>query len=99
MVKINIRYDDVNDDVDIVAIPAEIINILDEIVHAFLEWLPSAPLNDSDYWVFIGEKRVSNCETEGFVKWLNNNYCTDDKKAFIVCQHTNYQPEYKSIEF
>ena len=99
MIKINIRYDDVNDDVDIIAVPTEISNNLDKIVRDFLEWLPTAPLNDSDYWVFIGEKRVSNCETEGFVKWLNNNYCANQENAVIVCQHTNYHPEYKSIEF
>lgn len=99
MVKINIRYDGVDDDVDIVAIPSEIISTLDEIVQAFLNWLPTAPLDDPDYWVFTREKRISNLETVGFIKWLNNNYCTGSKKAVIVCQHTDYQPQYKSIEF
>ena len=99
MKRINIIYDDIYNDVDIVSIPTEISDMLDEIVQAFLKWLPTAPLNDSDYWVFIGEKRVSNLETVGFVKWINDNYSISNKQAVIVCQHTDYQPEYKSIKF
>ena len=99
MVRINIIYDDVYDDVDIIEIPQNLLCRLDSIVRDFLEWKHKAPADDKDYWTVINGRTCSVLETEGFVKWLNITYCNGEDKAIIVKQHTDYCPTYESIEF
>lgn len=97
MIYVNIVYDDVYDDVDIIAIPQEIFLNLKNIINNFLNWIP--PKDDSDYWVILDGDLCMMIESEGFLKWLNTNYCPKDKQAYIVKKNTYYCPEYKSIEF
>lgn len=97
MIKVNIVFDDVFDDADIIAIPNEIAHKIEEIGQEFLFWIPTT--EDSDYWLLIDEKKCLVAETDGFIKWLNLNYCQDLEKAYIVERNTNYSPKYKIIEF
>ena len=90
-------YDDILDDVDIIAIPDELKDDLGHIVNSFLEW--KAPEDDEDFWDFSDGGKCYVVETVGFLKWLNNNYCHNINKAYIVEQNTNYCPEYDCIEF
>lgn len=98
MTKINIVYDDMYCDADIVAVPDEIADHLGDLVSMFLDWSP--PENDNDYWKTINGKKYLSIETIGFVKWLNNYHCkTMKEKAYIVVQNTNYCSDYNIIEF
>ena len=100
MEKVNVIFGDDICDVDIIAIPKDIAQIIDTLAGIFSEWLlKDAPQNDNDYWVEINGKICSNLETKGFVKWLNSYYCNNDNKAYIVEQHTIYCSKYKCIEF
>ena len=98
MTKINIVYDEMYNDVDIISVPNEIAGSMNDLVLQFLDWTP--PESDSDYWVNINGKRRLSIETVGFVKWLNNHCCLHlDEKARIEVQHTNYCKEYQTIDF
>ena len=97
MKKINIVFDDVFDDADILVIPDEIFSRIEEIGQEFLDWIPQA--EDSDYWTMIDGRRCAVAETDGFIKWLNATYCKDLEKAFVVARNTNYEPSLKTIEF
>ena len=98
MKKVNIVYDDMYSDVDIIAVPNEIADCLSELVPIFLDWTP--PENDNDYWKIINGKKYLSIETRGFVKWLNYYHCKKLKdKAYIVIQNTNYCCDYNTIEF
>lgn len=97
MVKINIVYENLLNDVDIIAVSNEIALDIVKIGQEFLDWLPSA--EDDDYWTTIDGKRYNVCETDGFIKWLNSSYCKGVEKAFVVKEHTNYCSDYKMIEF
>ena len=97
MTKVNIVFDNVFDDVDIVAIPDEISTKIEMIGQEFLDWVLNA--KDSDYWMVIDGQKYSIAETNGFIKWLNSCYCSKIEKAYIVAQNTNYCPQYKVIEF
>ena len=56
MTKINIVYDDMYCDADIVAVPDEIADHLGDLVSMFLDWSP--PENDNDYWKTINGKNI-----------------------------------------
>ena len=97
MTRVNIVFDDVYDDADIIAVPDEIVSNIEKIGQEFLDWKP--PEDDSDYWVIIDGKKCQNVETDGFLKWLNSRYCQETEKAYVVARNTDYCPEYKIIDF
>lgn len=97
MTKVNIIFDDVLDDVDIIAIPDEIAYKIESIGQEFLKWVSTS--NDPYYWVVVNGRKCNNSETEGFIKWLNYHYCLGKEKAYIISTNTNFCPEYKIIEF
>ena len=97
MTKINIVFDGMFDDADIIAVPDEIVSRIGEIGQEFLDWVPSA--EDSDYWIIIDEQKCSVAETDGFIKWLNSVYCNNTEKAHVVARNTSYCPDYTIIEF
>ena len=99
MIHINIVFDEEMDDVDIIALPENIFRDIASITRQFMDWLPDAPKDNSDYWAHINGKSCLTLETDGFVKWLNQTYCLGSNEAFIVEQHTKYHPEYQRIDF
>lgn len=97
MVYFNILFDVCPDDVDIICVPCTIAENINSIVQMFFDWLPNAA--DEAYWTMINGRKVSVCETDGFVKWLNENHCKNVPKAYIVAQHTQICKAYAVIEF
>ena len=97
MTKVNIVFDDVYDDADIIAVPDEIVSNIEKIGQEFLHWNP--PEDDSDYWTIINGRKCRVGETDGFLKWLNARYCQETGKAYVVARNTDYCPEYKIIDF
>ena len=97
MKKVNIVFDGLLEDVDIISVPDEIVHRMEEIGQEFLCWV--ATTTDSDYLLAIEGKSYAVAETDGFIKWLNTYYCKNMDKAKIVIQHTNYCPQYLTIEF
>ncbi len=80
MININIVYDNMYNEADIIAIPDEIFDKLDIIVKEFIHWQYwESPKDDCDYWTIINGKKCTVLETKGFVKWLNNRF-------FVVLQ-------------
>ena len=97
MTKVNIIFDNVLEDVDIIAIPDEVVAKIEAIGQEFLKWVTNA--NDSDYRTIIDGQEYLVAETDGFIKWLNLHHCTETEKAYVVERNTNYCPQYKTIEF
>lgn len=97
MTNVNLVFDNVFEDADIIAIPDQIASKIETIGQEFLDWVPNA--KDEDYWIVVNGKRYSVAETNGFIKWLNSCYCSKTEKAYVVKRNTNYCPLYKSIEF
>ena len=97
MTKINIVFDDMFEDADIIAIPDEIASQINAIGQEFLDWVLYA--NDSDYWTLINGQKCAVAETDGFIKWLNSYHCKELEKAYVLKRNTNYCSLYKTIEF
>lgn len=97
MVKVNVVFDEIFEDADIISVPECIAATIESLGQVFLDWIPNA--KDNDYWTVIAEKKYAVAETDGFVKWLNTYYCSPNEKAYIIEQHTNYCPLYKTINF
>ena len=97
MLKVNIVFDDLFDDADIIAISDQVAPIIVNIGQEFLHWVPSA--EDSDYWTIINGRKCTVAETDGFIKWINSTYCKDLEKAYVIARNTNYDPTLKIIEF
>jgi hypothetical protein len=98
MQKVNVVFDDVFDDADIILIPDKIERNLRDIVNQFFAW--SKDTDDPAYWTVINGKKVGVLETRGFIDWINNFHLKNNKeKALILEQHTNYNPIYPLIEW
>ncbi|MCI9642618.1 hypothetical protein [Parabacteroides goldsteinii] len=95
MTNFNIVFDEFSEDVDIIAIPDELVPKIGTIGQEFLYWILDT--KDSDYWEIIDGLKYCIAETKGFIKWLNSNYCANTEKAYIVAQNTNYNPEYQIL--
>ena len=93
----NILYEGDKEDVDIICVPDFIASKIGIVSQLFLEWLPNA--DSKMYWTTIDGHECSVCETEGFVKWINKQYCENKQKAFIVEQHVSLIKEYRTVEF
>jgi hypothetical protein len=97
MKKVNIVFDDVFDDADIIAIPDEIFSRIEKIGQEFLSWVPTT--EDPDYWTIINGRKCAVAETNGFIKWLNATYCKNLEKSYVVTRNTDYNPTLKIIAF
>ena len=97
MKKVNIVFDDIFDDADIIMIPDEIFSRIEEIGQEFLNWVPYA--EDSDYWMMKDGKRYTIAETDGFIKWINATYCKKLEKTFVIARNTKYDASLKTVEF
>ena len=97
MTKVNIVFDDMFDDADIIAVPDEMVSQIEAIGQEFLNWIPSA--EDNDYWTIIDGRKCPVAETDGFIKWFNAAYCQKAEKAYVVARNTKYDPNYHIIEF
>ena len=97
MKKVNIIFDDVLEDVDIIAVPDEVEAVIESLGQEFLNWIPET--DDSDYWTIINGKKCNIAETDGFIKWLNSTYCFKKEKAYVLERNTIYCDQYKIIEF
>lgn len=97
MIHVNIVFDDIFDDADIIAIPDEIISHIEKIGHEFLSWVPTA--EDGDYWTIVNGRKCIVAETDGFIKWINATYCKNLEKAYVVARNTNYDPTLRVVEF
>ena len=93
----NILYEGDKEDVDIICVPDFIASKIGIVSQLFLEWLPNT--DSKMYWTTIDGHECSVCETEGFVKWINKQYCENKQKAFIVEQHVSLIKEYRTVEF
>ena len=97
MMYFNVLYEDDKDDVDIICVPNHVAIRMESLSQLFLDWLPNA--HEKAYWMKLNGKKCSVCETDGFVKWLNENYCKSGQRASIISQHVRFVNGYKSIEF
>ena len=97
MIKVNIVFDDLFDDADIIAIPDEVSSRIEEIGQEFLHWIPTA--EDPEYWALITGRKCNIAETDGFIKWMNTTYCKNLEKCYVVARNTDYDSTLKIIEF
>ena len=97
MIFFNVLFEDDKEDVDIICVPDYIAIRMDFLAQQFLNWLPNA---DNDmYWTILDGKRCSVCETDGFIKWLNDNHCKSSPMASIINKHVQFVDGYNTIEF
>ncbi len=99
----NYEYDDlteqliIGDDVDIVCVPDIVCENLDATVHEFFNWTST---KESGCWKTENGELVCCVDTEDFIRWINIKYFnSENKNAYIVEQHTKYNPNYPIAEF
>ena len=99
MKPINILFDGIYNDVDIILVPDWIANAIDQVVLDFHSWL-SIPENKSRF-MKPNERwgQVLMIDTQEFVWWLNNVKILSQEKSMVVKQHTSYIEEYPTAHF
>ena len=99
MKKINIVFDDNYENIDILSVPNNIAESIEQVVREFNVWL-SIPENSRRFLVnYADEIEVLDINTEEFIWWLNNVRIVGIEKATIVEQHTSFVPTYPIAEF
>ena len=94
---INIVYESDCNDADIIAIPDVIYCCIYTIAQDFINWLVSS---ESNIILTSEGKQVINCETIGFIDWLNSYVLHDSiEKAFIVSEHVIANDDYITVDF
>lgn len=96
MTYVNILYDGLYDDVDIIGVPDNIVNQIKCLAQEYLDWIP--PQSDPDAWVIINCRKCLSKGAHGFTKWLNEKYSLKDK-AFVASQNVPFCPLYQTVEF
>lgn len=95
MINVNVLYDGQYNDVDIIAIPSNIVENISDLAQEYLDWVPS---DDFDGWVIINNKKCLSKGADGFVKWLNS-VCCFDVKSYVVRKNVVFCPTYPTVEF
>ena len=90
--RVNIVYEMDYNDADILWIPSNLANDIDDVAQEFFRWV-GVPENGCRFLV-KGEDghEVLNIDTEEFLWWLNHIKITNEPKATIAVQHTSYDP-------
>ena len=99
MKRINVIYDGFTEDADILIVPDDIADSIEQVVWDFNIWLED-PQNSQPF-SRINEKgyRYLNVDTKEFLWWLNNVKIVDNCKARIEKQHVSFVKEYPAAEF
>ena len=97
MQKVIIIYDENYDDCDIISVPDYIAKDIEKYGQTFCDWLLTT--DDEYYYVYKNGRKYLNCETIGFLKWLNQFVCHKGLKAVLEEQHIQYRKGYPLLEF
>ena len=84
-------------DCDLIAVPDYVAENSGIYEQSFFRWLESNEATEEYYYV-KNDRRILNCETKGFVRWLNK-YITPKEPSIIVKQHIPYCSDYNIIDF
>ena len=99
MRSVNLLFEEEYDDVDIISVPDEIADNIDDVAQLFFKWL-WIPENRQHFYVTLPDgKEALGIDTKEFLWWLNHVFLSSGKKAEIILQHTKYQPEYPTAYF
>lgn len=95
---ISVIYDLDYADSDIISVPDYISDRIQDLGQMFCNWLGNSNIPE-EYFVYINGKKCVNCETDGFVRWLNTHILQEGEQASIVVQHVLYNECYPRVDF
>jgi len=95
---IYIVYDSHYEDSDIISVPDRIEQQIENIGQLFSNWL-NQPNIPNEYYVYINDRKYVNCDTKGFINWLNCCFLFEDEQASIVKQHVKYKKGAPKVDF
>ena len=95
MEKVQIVYDEDWHDVDVIAVPDDMVRTIDILSQRYLHWMPAT--SDECGWVVVNGRKVLNKETKGFVKWLNE-IKPRGTDVYIVTQHCEFDKDLAFVE-
>lgn len=97
MKKINLVFDCDFDDVDILLVPDDIADNMDEVIRRFNRWLHN-PQNRQRFLVPYQGKMELGIDTGAFLWWLNTHEISNGAAATIIQQHTAFCPNYPTAD-
>ncbi len=97
MYLVNVIFGEELNDVDIILVPYKQYLVIETLGQKYCNWLAS----DKNPNRLVSSRGIPyfDCETAGFIEWLNTNFCHESEKAVIVCEHTMYNPTLRSLNF
>lgn len=99
MQNIYIVFDDDHEDADLICVPDEIANNIDNIVQLFFNWMGNKH-NNHTFWAHTKSGfQYLLLGTDEFIWWLNNHYLHSGEMAIVIERHVRYNPRYKMACF
>lgn len=92
MRKINLIFDGVYDDADILLVPECIAEDTEKVMYEFGKWLLCAEEAKRFRTLNAPQGKFYEIGTDEFIWWLNNIKITEGTKASIIKQHIEYDP-------
>ena len=94
-----ILFDGIEDDADLILVPEDIAEQIDDIAHQFFRWAAD-PASVHNFWAILPNgKKALALDTKEFVWYLNHHVITNGKRAEIVAQHIPYDSKYPTAYF
>ena len=99
MKKLNLVYEYNYKNVDIVLVPNEVADHIDQVVQTFQDWLTN-PQNSEPFARYTENGfRYLTIGTNEFVWWLNNICYPNGEKTTVLERSVYYYPEYPMADF
>ena len=91
-------YDSHYNDSDLISVPDRLSYDMQKLAQMFCDWLSKPDLPNS-YYVYVNGQKCVNCETQGFVDWLNAYFVRKDEHVSIIKQHIKYAAKSLKVDF
>ena len=98
MTKINLVYENDYDDADILLVPKDAAESIDETVQLFFDWV-HMPEQENRFKVLLHGRLVTSIGTKEFLWWLNNIYHEGKENAYLIAEHVSACPDYPFANF
>ena len=96
---VNLLFDEEYENVDILSVPDDIADNIDNIAQEFTRWI-WFPENRQQFMVTLSDgKECLSFDTKEFLWWLNNIFLSPGQTAAIYLQHTSFHPEHPTANF
>lgn len=96
----NVVFDEYYDDVDIILVPDDMAEVIDDLLGIYNDW--TSEQKKRGVWHKFRDGItgfVAATDTVDFIEWVNHFYYDEEGEITIIESNTKYNPLYPQIDF